>query len=347
MKLSIGYNLKTLRKKYNLTQSQLAKKLNISRQRLANYELEKREPDLITLIKISSFFNCSIEELILKNSDFKNLTLTKELYFKNKSLLTKLKEEKEFLLIEKKKFMNELLKLKKFINEEIPKKIKEIDELIEFLENKESNVSEKINDPRSNTNNTKNLNKDLEKNKKDTEIGEEICIEDIYLEEFSYLKNKYEFKNIKDFFRPIYQVGDVSCGLPSYAFEDIENTYLLPKCYLYEKEKYFILKAKGDSMNKLFEEGEKILVRQSSGVNNGDIIIAFIPDGEGANCKKYYEDGDNISLVPCSTNEIHKVQNYKANEICILGIVIGKLDDFLEDIDFEELEEAIKDELED
>lgn len=333
-------NLKYLRKSLNLSQTSLAKNLNISRSLLSYYENNQSEPTLKILNTISKYFDVSIDQLI--NSDLsktqKFLDLNKFNFdfnfefdynkFSKNDLLKNLKSLKIY-------YKNKLIELKNLTDKDIPKKLKEIDELIEFINKKNSDEIEK-------NNTKKEMKKELNKNKKDTEIGKEICVEKLYLEEFNYFKNKYGYDNIINLFRPIDQVGDVSCGLPGYAFEDIENTYLLPKSYLYSKEKYFILKAKGDSMNKLFDIGEKLLVRQVNLANDGDIVIAFIPDNEGATCKKYYEDGDNISLVPCSTNEIHKVQNYKANEVCILGIVIGKLDDFLEDIDFEELEENVK-----
>ncbi|WWU66766.1 S24 family peptidase (plasmid) [Clostridium baratii] len=342
-------NLKYLRKSLNLSQTTLAKKLKISRSLLSYYENNQSEPTLKILDTISKYFNVSIDQLINSDLSQKNnfidlnkfkLTFDLEFDYNKFSKNDLLKKLKSIKIYYEKKY----IEIKKILDIEIPKKIKEVDELIEFLENKKSDISEKVNDKKTNT---KNLNKELEKEKNKTEFGKEISIEAIYQDEFRYLRDKYKFKNIKDFFRPIDQIGDVSCGLPSYAFEDIENTYLLPKCYLYAKEKYFILKAKGDSMNKLFEEGEKILVRQSSGANNGDIVIAYIYENNEALCKKYFEEDDEVTLVPCSTNEIHKVQEYNSNELCILGVVVSSLNEFLEDIDFEELEEDIRYELED
>ena len=327
MKLNIGYNLKALRKKYNLTQSQLATKLNISRQRLANYELEKREPDLITLIKISSFFNCSIEELILKNSDLKDLTLNKELNFENESLLTKLKKEKEFLIIKKKKFMNELLKLKKFINEELPKKIKEVDELIEFLENKEIDISEKVNaDPKTNT---KNLNKEFEKNKKDTEIGEEICID---FETKKQEKPKKEYVKI-----PVYNLS-ISAGTPLFSENAVvdEQRNLELKKPLTKKnlEEFFILKVDGDSMNNIVDAGEEILIRGTNYVNNGEIaVVTVLKDSVASTLKHYYKIGDEVLLKPNSSNPKHHVQQYnlRDEDVLVQGKYIGKVKDFLED----------------
>lgn len=56
--------LKKLRDESNLTQSELANKLNITRSSLSLYELGKRTPDFNTLSKIADFFNVSADYLL-------------------------------------------------------------------------------------------------------------------------------------------------------------------------------------------------------------------------------------------------------------------------------------------
>lgn len=56
--------LKELRKKRNLNQQRVAIDLDISREALSYYENGKREPDLQMLIKMSEYFNVSIDYLI-------------------------------------------------------------------------------------------------------------------------------------------------------------------------------------------------------------------------------------------------------------------------------------------
>lgn len=56
--------LKELRKKRNLNQQRVAVDLDISREALSYYENGKREPDLQMLIKMSEYFNVSIDYLI-------------------------------------------------------------------------------------------------------------------------------------------------------------------------------------------------------------------------------------------------------------------------------------------
>ena len=62
-------NLIALRTKNKLSQADLATKLGITRQTIANYENGIRDPDLINIVNISVFFNCSIDDLIFGGTD--------------------------------------------------------------------------------------------------------------------------------------------------------------------------------------------------------------------------------------------------------------------------------------
>ncbi len=57
-------NLKSLRKKYGLTQKQLANKLQISSSTVGMYEQGRRQPDLLTLIKMSNILYTPINMLL-------------------------------------------------------------------------------------------------------------------------------------------------------------------------------------------------------------------------------------------------------------------------------------------
>lgn len=58
-------NLKIYRKKFNLSQEDLAEKLKISRQTIISIEKEKYNPSIILAFKISSFFKCKIEDIFI------------------------------------------------------------------------------------------------------------------------------------------------------------------------------------------------------------------------------------------------------------------------------------------
>lgn len=318
----LGENLKILRKKYNFTQLDMAKKLNIARTTYATYEKGSNEPNIDTLLKISNIFSVSIDTLLNKDYyDISSKFSTNDLDNFNENLFNTndLKEN----LLKTKKYLED--SLKKF-SISIPKKIKEIDELIEFLENKESNESEKVNDPKTNT---KNLNKELEKNKKDTEIGEEICID---FETKKQEKTKKEYVKI-----PVYNLS-ISAGTPLFSenavVDELRNLKLKKPLTKNNLEEFFILKVYGDSMNNIVDDGEEILVRGTNYVNNGEIaIVTLLKDSVASTLKHYYRIGDEVLLKPNSSNPKHHIQKYnlRDEDVLVQGKYIGKVKDFLED----------------
>lgn len=63
----IAKNIKKLRGGKNLTQSQLADKLGLNRSVIGAYEEGRAEPRMSTLITIASYFNVSLDELVLND----------------------------------------------------------------------------------------------------------------------------------------------------------------------------------------------------------------------------------------------------------------------------------------
>ena len=69
--------LKEERKRLNLSQDDLAQKLNISRQSISKWEREKGYPNIETLIELSKIFDITIDEL-LKGDDFLQYKIIKD-----------------------------------------------------------------------------------------------------------------------------------------------------------------------------------------------------------------------------------------------------------------------------
>lgn len=63
--------IKKLREELDLTQQDLANKLNCSKSVIGLYESETRKPSLEVLVKLSEIFDCSID-YILDKSDIRN-----------------------------------------------------------------------------------------------------------------------------------------------------------------------------------------------------------------------------------------------------------------------------------
>lgn len=59
--MTFGDRLRQLRKEKNISQTELAKDLNITCQALSQYELKKRMPDTKMIMKLADYFNVSLD----------------------------------------------------------------------------------------------------------------------------------------------------------------------------------------------------------------------------------------------------------------------------------------------
>lgn len=57
-------NLKEIRKKFGLSQTELAKIANTSQKTISNYEKGSTEPDLKTIIYLADYFHTTIDQLV-------------------------------------------------------------------------------------------------------------------------------------------------------------------------------------------------------------------------------------------------------------------------------------------
>lgn len=69
---SIAENIQILRKENNMTQQQLAEKLDVSKSIISAYEKGKRKPSLNILFKMSEIFGVSVAEMMSVNDFQKN-----------------------------------------------------------------------------------------------------------------------------------------------------------------------------------------------------------------------------------------------------------------------------------
>lgn len=66
--MDIGNKITTLRKKLNISQSELAKRVNVSRTIIGNYERNENTPSVDILLKIANTFDVSVDFLIGEGS---------------------------------------------------------------------------------------------------------------------------------------------------------------------------------------------------------------------------------------------------------------------------------------
>ena len=83
-------------------------------------------------------------------------------------------------------------------------------------------------------------------------------------------------------------LGAVSCGVPKFAEENIEEYVRLPVA-LFGSGEFYILRANGDSMiDAGIEDGDLVLIRQQNYANEGQIVVALMEDE--ATLKRYYPE---------------------------------------------------------
>lgn len=139
---------------------------------------------------------------------------------------------------------------------------------------------------------------------------------------FGNLVTKNIAKNLQQTDRiPI--VGEIACGSPILAEENIE-AYVTFSRELLGGGKFFILRAKGDSMiNAGINDGDLVIVRQQETADEGQIVVALINDE--ATLKRYFRDKRRrkIRLHP----ENDEMDDMYFSSVSIQGVAVKILKD--------------------
>jgi repressor LexA len=115
-------------------------------------------------------------------------------------------------------------------------------------------------------------------------------------------------------------VGQIACGVPILAEQNIEGYIDLPRHIRAD----YALTCKGDSMvNAGIRDGDVVYIRQQSEVENGQIAAVMVDDAE-ATLKRVYFDGSMVQLVaenPCVSPMVFTGQD--VSRVHILGLAVG------------------------
>ena len=118
-------------------------------------------------------------------------------------------------------------------------------------------------------------------------------------------------------------VGNAACGAPLLAKQNVEAMVPVSRDLARPGSKYFLLRAKGDSMDQVgIEDGDLLLVRQQSQADNGDNVVALIDDE--ATAKEFHRDKGVVVLKPRSKDKKYKPIVLTENFL-IQGIVVATI----------------------
>ena len=112
-------------------------------------------------------------------------------------------------------------------------------------------------------------------------------------------------------------IGEIACGEPLFAVENIEESYTLPKS-LFGDDELFMLTAKGNSMiDAGISKGDLLVIRRQTAADDGDIVVALI-DNDATLKRIYHKDGK-IILHP-ENKQMNDIVLDKCN---VQGVLVG------------------------
>ena len=116
-------------------------------------------------------------------------------------------------------------------------------------------------------------------------------------------------------------VGKIACGQPTFAVENIEDSFSFPYSIL-GNGTFFGLYATGDSMIDVgIREGDLLIIRQEYDAPDGAIVVAMV-DGN-VTLKKLYHKGDKLVLHPENKEMADIVIN--SGEVEIQGVLVSRI----------------------
>lgn len=118
-------------------------------------------------------------------------------------------------------------------------------------------------------------------------------------------------------------LGNVSCGLPNFAEENIEEYVSLPEA-LFGKGEFYILRANGESMVDIgIEDGDLVVIRKQSTANEGEIVVALVDDE--ATLKRFYMDTLNKRIILHPENKT--MEDIYVDNCIIQGVAVKVIKD--------------------
>lgn len=114
-------------------------------------------------------------------------------------------------------------------------------------------------------------------------------------------------------------VGDVAAGVGVLAQENVEELFPLPEDFT-GTGSLFMLRVRGESMiDAGIMDGDFVVVRQQPDADQGDVVVAGIPD-EQATVKQFARKDGQIVLTPA--NESMAPMVFDPDEVTVFGKVV-------------------------
>ncbi len=116
-------------------------------------------------------------------------------------------------------------------------------------------------------------------------------------------------------------MGKIAAGVPIEAISEASTSVAVPGSMLGTGADHYALEVKGDSMIEAgINDGDVVVIRETSSVDNGDIVVALVEDHE-ATLKYYQRRGDTIALE--AANPAYETRVFPVGHVKVQGKLVG------------------------
>ena len=116
-------------------------------------------------------------------------------------------------------------------------------------------------------------------------------------------------------------MGRIAAGVPIEAISQVSHSVAVPGSMIEGKGDHYALEVKGDSMiDAGINDGDIVVIRETSVADNGDIVVALVEDSE-ATLKRFKRRGASIALE--AANPAYETRVLPADKVKVQGRLVG------------------------
>ncbi|PKQ13517.1 MAG: repressor LexA [Alphaproteobacteria bacterium HGW-Alphaproteobacteria-1] len=116
-------------------------------------------------------------------------------------------------------------------------------------------------------------------------------------------------------------MGRIAAGVPIEAIAHASHTVAVPGDMIAGRGTHYALEVKGDSMIEAgINDGDVVIIRETSVADNGDIVVALIEDQE-ATLKRFFRRGNAIALE--AANPAYETRVLPEDMVRVQGRLVG------------------------
>ena len=115
-------------------------------------------------------------------------------------------------------------------------------------------------------------------------------------------------------------MGRIAAGVPIEAISEVSHNVAVPD-QMMGRGHHYALEVMGDSMIDVgINEGDVVIIRETSTADNGDIVVALVDDHE-ATLKRFRKSGDTIALE--AANPSYETRLLRDDQVKVQGRLVG------------------------